>query len=250
VVGADGAMSTIAQKLGMFEVDPNHHCLAVRGYYDGVTGMKDVIELHFTKTAIPGYFWIFPYEDGTANVGLGMLTKDVKSKNVNLKELMEKEITQNPSFKERFQNARLISEIKGWSLPLGSKIRKHIAGKGWLLLGDTASLIDPFSGEGMGNAMTSGKIAFRTISRALRLGAYSEKILGEYEQEIHNELKKELEMSYMLQRLGKNEFLLNLVIDKAARNPEIRKELTTMIVSEEAKKSFSSPMFYLKLLFS
>ncbi len=250
VVGADGAMSVVAQKVGVFEIDPNHHCLAVRGYYDGVTGMKDVIELHFTKTAIPGYFWIFPYEDGTANVGLGMLTKDVKARNVNLKELMEKEITLNPTFKERFKDAKLISEIKGWSLPLGSKIRKQIAGDGWLLLGDAASLIDPFSGEGMGNAMTSGKIAFRTISRALRLGAYSQKILGEYEQEIKNELNKELEMSYLLQRLGKNEFLLNLVIDKAARNPEIRKELTTMIVSEEAKKSFSSPLFYLKLLFS
>ncbi len=250
VVGADGAMSVVAQKVGVFEIDPNHHCLAVRGYYDGVTGMKDVIELHFTKTAIPGYFWIFPYEDGTANVGLGMLTKDVKARNVNLKELMENEITLNPTFKERFKDAKLISEIKGWSLPLGSKIRKQIAGDGWLLLGDAASLIDPFSGEGMGNAMTSGKIAFRTISRALRLGAYSQKILGEYEQEIKNELNKELEMSYLLQRLGKNEFLLNLVIDKAARNPEIRKELTTMIVSEEAKKSFSSPLFYLKLLFS
>jgi geranylgeranyl reductase family protein len=250
VVGADGAMSVVAQKVGVFEVDPAHHCVAVRGYYDGVTGMKDVIELHFTKTAIPGYFWIFPYEDGTANVGLGMLTKDVKARNINLKELMEKEIKENPMFKERFKNARLISEIKGWNLPLGSKIRKQIAGDGWVLIGDAASLIDPFSGEGMGNAMLSGKLAFRTISRALRLKLYTRKVLGEYEEEIKRELKSELEMSYLLQRLGKIEFLLNLVIDKAAKNPEIRKEITQMIISEESKKKFSSPLFYLKLLFS
>ncbi len=32
--------------------------------------------------------------------------------------------------------------------------------------------------------------------------------------------------------------------------PEIKKELTSMIISEEAKKGFSSPLFYLKLLLS
>lgn len=212
--------------------------------------MKEMIEIHFTKTVLPGYLWIFPYEDGTANVGVGMLTKDIKKHKINLKELMEREIHENPIFKERFANAKLITEIKGWNLPLGSKIRKHVAGDGWVLLGDAASLIDPFSGEGMGNAMTSAKIAFRTISRALRLGAYSEKILHEYEEELKRELKDEMAMSYNLQRLGKHQFMLNFVIGKAMKNAEMRDRISTMVINEEAKKGFVSPLFYLKLLFT
>ena len=250
VVGADGAASTVAQKVGVFELDGKHHCTAVRGYYDGVTGMKEMIEIHFTKTVLPGYLWIFPYEDGTANVGVGMLTDDIRKHKINLKELMEREIKENPIFKERFANAKPITEVKGWNLPLGSKIRKHIAGDGWVLLGDSASLIDPFSGEGMGNAMTSAKIAFRTISRALRLGAYTEKILHEYEEELKRELKDEMSMSYSLQRLGKHQTLLNLVVGKAMKNAEMREMISTMVVSEEAKKGFVSPLFWLRVLFT
>lgn len=250
VVGADGASSVIAQKVGVFELDEAHHCTAIRGYYDGVTGMKEMIEIHFTKTMLPGYLWIFPYEDGTANVGVGMLTQDIKKYRINLKELMEKEIHENPIFKDRFANAKPITEVKGWNLPLGSKIRKHIAGDGWILLGDAASLIDPFSGEGMGNAMTSGKVAFRTISRAIRLGVYDEKVLHEYEAELRRELKDEMNMSYNLQRLGKHQFLLNFVIGKAVKSAEMRNQISTMIINEEAKKGFVSPLFYLKLLFT
>lgn len=250
VVGADGASSLIAQKVGVFEIDGNHHCTAVRGYYDGVTGMKDLIEIHFTRSVLPGYLWIFPYEDGTANVGVGMLTSDIKKYRINLKDLMEKEIRENPVFKDRFKDARLISDVKGWNLPLGSKIRRQIAGNGWVLLGDAASLIDPFSGEGMGNAMTSAKIAFRTISRALRLGTYDQKTLSEYETELKKELSGELSMSYNLQRLGKRQFLINFIVGKAVRNAEIREQISTMVINEEAKKGFVSPLFYLKLLFS
>jgi len=250
IVGADGATSVVAQKLGLFDVDESHHCVALRAYYEGVEGMDNTIELHFTEGIVPGYFWIFPAgHKGFANVGIGMLTKDMKKRKVNLKETMFKEIAENPLFKERFAKARLASEIKGWNLPLASKMRK-MAGNGWVLLGDAASLIDPFSGEGMGNAMISAKIAFRTISKAIRLNDVSEKILKEYETELRKELKDEVGMSYNLQRLGKYKFLLNFVIGKAAKNKEVRDQISGMLINEEAKKGFVSPLFYVKLLFS
>ena len=70
-------------------------------------------------------------------------------------------------FKERFANAKLTGEIKGWTLPLGSKKRKA-AFNGAILLGDAASLIDPFTGEGIGNALTSAKIAAPVIEKAFK----------------------------------------------------------------------------------
>lgn len=250
VVGADGATSIVAQKLGLADVDEAHHCIALRAYYEGVKGMDNTIELHFTESLLPGYFWIFPAgPDGFANVGLGMLTKDIKKKKINLKEVMFKEIEQNPLFKERFADAKLVSEVSGWTLPLASKMKK-MAGNGWVLIGDAASLIDPFSGEGIGNGMTSGKIAFRTISKALRVGNTTEEILREYEMELKREIKEEVGISYTLQRLGKFKFLLNLVIDKASRNKELQEQISGMLMNEEAKKSFVSPLFYLKVLLS
>ncbi len=53
---------------------------------------------------------------------------------------------------------RAVGPIEGSGLPLGSKRRK-LAGERYLLTGDAAYLIDPFTGEGIGNALYTGRIA-------------------------------------------------------------------------------------------
>ena len=54
---------------------------------------------------------------------------------------------------------------KGWSLPLG-RIKRPNHVNGFMLLGDTARFDDPFTGEGIGNAMGSAKIAVEISSLA------------------------------------------------------------------------------------
>jgi flavin-dependent dehydrogenase len=51
-------------------------------------------------------------------------------------------------------------------LPLGSK-KRVISGNNFLLTGDAASLIDPFTGEGIGNAMYSGMLAAAHIQNCI-----------------------------------------------------------------------------------
>jgi len=41
--------------------------------------------------------------------------------------------------------------VDGYGLPLGSK-KRVLSGDRYMLVGDAASLIDPFTGEGIGNA--------------------------------------------------------------------------------------------------
>ena len=119
IIGADGVSSLIAREVRGSEVDPDHTCLAYRAYYSGITGMNDTIEIHFVKSCMPGYFWIFPLENGLANVGIGMVMSDVRKKNVKLDAAMLDAIATNPLFKERFANAKMVSPLKAWSLPFG-----------------------------------------------------------------------------------------------------------------------------------
>ena len=86
VLAADGANSVIAQKLGVNKNPQEDFIVATRQYYRNVSGLTDRIEIHLVKHLIPGYFWIFPMGDNEANVGLGMIVKDMNSKKVNLKE--------------------------------------------------------------------------------------------------------------------------------------------------------------------
>src|SRR3989344_2392737 len=248
VVGADGTSSVIAQKVGQAPLPPEHQVIATRGYYSGVSGMNSNIELHFVDEVMPGYFWIFPLENGWANVGLGLLTSEKTKRKMNLKEVQEHIIANHPLFKERFKDAKIDSQgIKVWTLPLGSYHRKN-HGNGWVLVGDAASLIDPFSGEGVGNAMTSGKFAAKAIVAALNSNDFSEKAFDNYDAELWSTIGPELKTSYNLQKLGKFKTLLNIVIDKASTKPEVKRAISGMLANEEAKKDLISPLGLLKLL--
>ena len=249
VVGADGATSVVANKLGLDKIDEKHHCVAIRAYYKGVTGMTNNIELHFVDSIIPGYFWIFPLDNGLANVGAGLLTSDFKKKKINLKEWMFNEIKTNPLFKERFANAEQVSEVKAWNLPFGSKRRKN-HGNGFVLVGDAACLIDPFTGEGIGNAMLSGKLAAQVIHDAFVKNDFSEKNLEEYEKRLHEELDRELKNSYRMQRLGSIKPVLNWIVRKAAKNQHAKDLIASTLSNETARKEVTSPLLYLKILFS
>lgn len=249
VVGADGATSVVATKLGLNKLDPKHHCVALRGYYKGITGLTNNIEIHFVESLIPGYFWIFPLDDGFANVGVGMLTSDMNARKANLKQAMLDVIEKDKNFAPRFKNARLVGEIKGWNLPFGSHHRKA-HGDGFVLLGDAASLVDPFSGEGVGNAMTSASYAAPVIERALSSGDYSAKMLGGYEKNLWNQIAGEMSNSYRLQKLGKRRWLLNWVIRRASKRPKVREAISAMLANREGTKQFGSPLFYLKIFFS
>ena len=248
VIGADGVSSVVARKAGVWKLDPAHSCSAVRGYYSGVLGLRGNIEIHFLPECMPGYFWIFPLSKDTANVGVGMLLSDIHGRKINLGGVFGA-CMKNPRFSGRFDAAALQSPVSGWSLPLASAKRK-CAGNGWILLGDAASLVDPFSGEGIGNGMKSAKIAADVLGEALKRGGVNETDCLSYEKALWNEIGADVQSSYSMQKLGRHEWLLNYIIGKAKRSEWLRNELAGMIASREAKRKAADPMFYLRILFS
>ncbi len=250
VIVANGAHSKFARQIGGIEVEHEHYCAGLRAYYKNVEGLHayNFIELHFLKDFLPGYFWIFPLPNGMANVGVGMRSDKVSSKKVNLKARMLEIIHEYPYLKERFKNAELVDEIKGYGLPMGSKKRK-ISGLGYLLVGDAASLIDPFTGEGIGNAMISGGIAATTAAKCLEHNQFDEKATALYDKAIYDKLWPELQMSYRLQQLVNYPRLFNFIVNRANRNRKLRETLIFMFADVDLRKQFKNPFFYLRMLF-
>jgi len=75
VIGADGAMSRVAEMAGAYDFGHKHHqhwIAAFRIYFRGVGGLTDTMEIHLLDELLPGYFWIFPVGAGEANVGAGI----------------------------------------------------------------------------------------------------------------------------------------------------------------------------------
>ncbi|MBI2950503.1 geranylgeranyl reductase, partial [bacterium] len=117
-------------------------------------------------------------------------------------------------------------------------------------LGDAAGLIDPFTGEGIGHAMDSARLAVETAREARAAGDFGEASLAGYEGRVWDALGEELRVSFQMQQLGRLRFLLNFVIRKAARNREISDLICGMIANEVPKQRLANPLFYLKLLFA
>ena len=172
----------------------------------------------------------------------------MKKEKRTLRQIMD-DVTQTEYFKERFSDAKQLERPVGWNLPLGSIHRKN-HGNGFMLLGDAAGLIDPFTGEGIGNAMVSGQYAMEIAAKCKKTGDYSEITLAEYDVLLWREIGQELRTSTKLQSLALSKFLLNFVINRASRNDEVQNIISGMLTNEIPKDELSSPLFYFKIFFS
>jgi geranylgeranyl reductase family protein len=251
IIGADGAHSTVAKSLGNITVDKEHYSAGLRVYYGGVVSFhkENFIELHFFKDILPGYLWIFPLTDNKANVGIGMLSSTVSKNKVNLKETLQKLITTHPNLRERFKHAKPLETIKGYGLPLGSK-KRNISGERFLLTGDAAALIDPFSGEGIANAIRSGRVAAEHIIKCFQQQNFSARFNKAYDNEIYRRMWGEFKISRLLQQLICYPWAFNLAVKKAHQSKYLQQFLIEALASvEKKKKILTRPGFYYRMLF-
>ena len=251
VVGCEGERSLVAKEWAGYVKDKNHYCAALRAYYTGVTGCHsdNYIELHFLKDILPGYLWIFPMSNGRFNVGIGMASHRIAQRKVNLKTAFEKAIREIPALRERFAHAQPLTPLQGWGLPLGSK-RFPLSGEGFLLVGDSGSLIDPFTGEGIGNAMKAGYHAAEHLALSLQNGRRDAAWMRSYDQRVYRDLGGELQIGKTLQKLTNYPRLFDFVVGKAARNRELRNLISSMFDDISLRNRLRNPFFYLRLLLS
>ncbi len=230
VVGADGAHSVVGKQLANFKVDYKHYSGAVRAYYKDLEYCRpETLEVFFPKGFLPGYFWIFPTSDNHYNVGFGMLSKTISEKKINVTKAFKEIIQQNPTISKRFKNGIQTDKIRGFGLPLGSK-KQLLAGENFLLTGDAASLVDPFTGEGIGNAMFSAEIAAKHILECFEKQDFSESKMKEYETKIYHKFWADMKTSYWAQRLVSDRvMLLNWSIRLAGKSRFIKSWLNRVI---------------------
>ena len=251
LLDASGALSRFSRDVANIKKEDKHFAGGIRAYYKNVKGFTDYnfIEIYFEKELTPGYLWIFPLPNGYANVGLGMRTDHISKGKVNLKQVLEDTLKNNPRFKHRFEDAVLDGKIVGFPLPLGSK-KRAISGEGYLLIGDAAALIDPLTGEGIGNAIVSGKIAGEVVAEAMERQAFDAAFLSRYDKAVYKKLWRELKISYQLQRMMQYPWIVNILSSIALRSREFTSVMTAMFTDVDLRKKLRDPRFYIKLFFS
>ncbi|HMD47164.1 MAG TPA: geranylgeranyl reductase family protein [Acidimicrobiales bacterium] len=162
VIGADGATSAVGTAAAL--VDPSRALFgfAVRAYTDQPVDLPVIALFEPTPwRAFPGYGWIFPGPGGRANVGLGVATgADRRGGGAAVRML--------PAFLDHLGRLGYLTgpppsgrTLGGW-LKMGIVGTRPASGR-VLLVGDAAGLVNPLQGEGIAQAMTSGRQAAEAV---------------------------------------------------------------------------------------
>lgn len=226
LIGADGSNSVVARSIRDPGALNDDRLIAVRGYFEGVTGPADQADLYFTTETFPGYCWLFPVGVSTANVGVGMVLKSLPPARDHLRTLLLRLIDADPALKRRLTGARLVGNIIGWPLTIYNG-RLPVVDKRVLLVGDAAGLINPLNGEGIQYALLSARWAAETVIACAARGAFSQAALRAYATRIDTELGPDLTLSRAIVQLIRNRSLnplwleaLQIIVARAAVDPD------------------------------
>lgn len=161
VIGADGATSAVARAAGLVDDSRILSAFALRCYLDEPVDLPQIVLWEPTRWDLfPGYGWVFPTADGSANVGLGLGLPGQRSASRRAGEQLD-------AFLRHLVRQRLVDTTRhgrvlgGW-LKLGLigtiPVRDRV-----LLVGDAAGLVNPLQGEGIAAAMASGRAAAQAV---------------------------------------------------------------------------------------
>lgn len=168
--------------LGQHNRDIHKNALAVRGYYENLSGLDRTIEIYFTSEVSPGYFWIFPTSESSANVGCGTFINIVERKSLNLKAIMEDFIKNHPVASKKFKTSKLQGRIEGGKIPLAfgdfnwSRVTNNLVS-----IGDAGGFVNPITAEGISYAIKTGILAAEVISNAIKNNSCTEKELKKFD---------------------------------------------------------------------
>jgi flavin-dependent dehydrogenase len=117
------------------------------------------------------YCGIAPVPGGRVNVGIVLSGRAWRDRLATTgaaatTEHLLRSIPPLPGEPEAWRQGRPTDAIAGAS-PLGSRVARR-SGPGWLVVGDAAGFLDPFTGEGLHRALVSARLATEAIDEDLR----------------------------------------------------------------------------------
>jgi len=218
---------------------------AVRAYFEGITGLSRLLEIHFDGADLPGYGWIFPVSPGTANVGAGFLPRTGR-KVPGAARLLTQFIS-NGGVRPRFESARRVGPIKGFPIRTDFQ-RSPIRADRMLLVGEAAGLVNPFTGEGIDFALESAQIAGECLTACFDRGEFSRESLAGYERALRNRFQRVFGLSHRMRRQYMNPILLDPLIRACARWPELTDLLVRTLLNYADPAEAIRPAVMLKVL--
>ena len=237
LIGADGMWSPVRRVFGGIEQGYLGEWHAFRQYFRDVDGRgARELAVWFEADLLPGYAWSFPLPGGRANVGFG-IQRGGKVATQEMKALWP-DLLQRSHVRE-FLGADAEPEAphKAWPIPARIESATLTTGDGRVLLvGDAACATDPMTGEGIGQALLTGRLAGEAIVTAGTSGAGAV-----YERAARRELEADAAMSRLLIRALKHRKGARAAVRVAGLSPWTRRNFARWLFEDYPRSILTTP---------
>ncbi len=165
LVGADGMWSRVRKAVGGDEPGYLGEWHAFRQYVRAPGPGARLMWVWFEPDLLPGYAWSFPLPGGVANVGFGVLRRPGEPTRVMADQW--RRLLDRPHVRAALGDFEPEAPHRAWPIPARlPSARLTGAGGRVLLVGDAARAADPMTGEGIGQALETGRLAAAAIRSA------------------------------------------------------------------------------------
>jgi geranylgeranyl reductase family protein len=193
VIAADGMWSPTRKLLHLADEGYLGEWHAFRQYARNVTGPAATrLYVWFEPDFLPGYAWSFPLPDGRANIGFGVVRdgtrsgKDMRAEWAGLIDRPHIRAALGP-------DVELEDRHTAWPIPAGID-RAVLSSDRTLFVGDAARATDVMTGEGIGQAVLTGRLAAEAVLAA----GDPHDVRNHYERAVRHHLFADHRMSKLL----------------------------------------------------
>lgn len=198
LVAADGMWSPVRKAVGATIDGYRGEWHAFRQYASHVTGpAAHRLIVWFEPDLLPGYAWSFPLPGGRVNIGFGIL-REGEHRVRDMADLW-RDLLRRPHVVDALgAGFELEGRHTAWPIPARIDEMPLTAGR-VLFVGDAAAATDVMTGEGIGQALLTGRLAAEAI---LAAGALQPAVAADrYEATVDHELVADHRMSKRLGRV-------------------------------------------------
>ena len=246
VIAADGMWSPTRKALGVGEPGYLGEWHAFRQYARNVTGpAAERLIVWFEPDLLPGYMWSFPLPDGRANVGFGVQRNGVRRVR-DMKSEWE-DLLQRPHIVEALgAGYELEYRHTAWPIPAGIDRATLTAGR-VCFVGDAAMATDTMTGEGIGQALLTGRLAAEAIIAGGALAP--DRVTRQYRSTVRHHLLADHKMSAMLSRVLSHETGARGAIRVLANSEWSRRNFARWMFEDEPRAIALTPTRWHRHLF-
>lgn len=243
VIGADGHNSVVARGLEMDGALPWPRKTGLVAHVRGVADLEQFGEMHVGRHFYAG---LAPLEDGIANVAVVANTSAVQGRSGSIEQFFIDTLRSLPMLASKLETAERIHDIRGVG-GMAHRARRT-TGDGYLLVGDAASFLDPFTGDGIYEALRGAQLAAPVVSAALQSGSVSARALKPYRVARRQTFMTKREVCWIVQGFVNTPPLMNYVTDRLARREDLGLTLSGVLGNFRPASQALSPAFLIRLL--